>query len=92
MNHLIKQLFIFIEHAQKPYKMLSERKKERLKEGHKTGASMKPKDPTRRSVVSLTGKCIVLYVVKNANIKKLIEYVKHVNRCVTIEVMLKHLL
>ena len=77
LKHLMKQLFIFMVHAEKIYKMLSKRKKERLKGATKQVLLWNQKILLEVPVVSLIDKCTALNVVKNAKIKKLIEDVKH---------------
>ena len=78
LKHLIRQLLIFIVHGEKTYKMLSERKKERLKGAIKQALLQNQKVLLEGLVLSLIGKCTALYVVKNAKIKKPIEDVKHI--------------
>ena len=78
LKHLMRQLFIFIVEAEKIYKMLSERKKERLQGVTKQALLWNQKIPLEGPVVSLIGKCTALYMEKNAKIQKLI---KDMNYC-----------
>ena len=71
LKHLMRQLFIFIVEAEKIYKMLSERKKERLQGATKQALLWNQKTLLEDPVVSLSGKCTALYMPKSRNSSKI---------------------